>query len=90
MSLVITRNRSILAAALVIPFAGSIWLLFSRTSMSTSTFAALTALLVAIAAVGLNTWHNGRAAGSIGQVIHEADVAPATARKGGTGRAHRS
>jgi hypothetical protein len=87
MSLVITRNRSILAAALLIPFAGSIWLIFSRTSMSSSRFAAFVALFVAIAAVGLNTWHNGRAAGSIGQVIYEADVAPATARTEGTGHA---
>jgi len=75
MTLAVTRNRSILAAALLLPFAGSIWLLFTRSTMGSSTFAALAALFVALAAVGLNTWRNGRATGSIGQVIHETDVA---------------
>jgi hypothetical protein len=87
MSLAVTRNRRILGAALLLPFAGSLWLLFTGSTMSSSTFAALSALFVALAAVGLNTWRNGRATGSIGQVIHETDIAPVTARKGGTAHA---
>ena len=90
MSLAVTRTRTILGAALLLPFAGSVWLLFMGPTMSSSTFAALAALFVALAAVGLNTWRNGRATGSVGQVIHEADLAPATARHGGTAHAHRN
>ena len=87
MSLAITRNRSILGAALLLPFAASLWMLITGSTMSSSTFAALAALFVALAAVGLNTWRNGSATGSIGQVIHEADAAPATARKRGSAHA---
>jgi hypothetical protein len=74
MSLVPSRNRTIVAAALLVPCAGSIWLLLARESMSSSTFAAVAALVLGTAAVGLNTWRNGQSTGSIGQVIHEADV----------------
>ena len=73
MSLVPTTNRPILAAALLMPFAGFIWLLAARHSMSSSTFAALAALLLGTAAVGLNTWRNGQATGSVAQLIHETD-----------------
>lgn len=85
MRLITSRNRLILAAALFIPFAGSVWLLASRNAMAGSTFASLAALLIAVAAIGLNTWKNGQAAGSVGQLIYEADVAPATVSpRGGT------
>jgi hypothetical protein len=77
MSFVTTRNRSILAAALLLPFAGSMWLIFARSTMSSSTFAAAAAVLLGTAAIGLTTWKNGQAAMSIGQVIRKADVRPA-------------
>lgn len=42
-------------------------------ALSSSTFAALLALLLGTALVGFNTWRNGRATGSVGQLIHETD-----------------
>ena len=80
MSLVTNTNRTILAAALLVPFAGSIWLLAVRNAMSSSTFAALAALLLGTAAVGLNTWRNSQATGSVCQLIHETDGRNATTR----------
>ena len=56
MSLV-TTNRTILASALLVPFAGSVWLMFARPEMAASTFAALAALFVGAAAVGLHKWN---------------------------------
>ena len=56
MSLV-TTNRTILASALLVPFAGSVWLMFARPEMSASTFAALAALFVGAAAAGLHKWN---------------------------------
>ena len=56
MSLV-TTNRTILASALLVPFAGSVWLMAARPELGASTFAAFAALIVGAAAVGLNTWN---------------------------------
>ena len=53
----VTTNRTILAGALLVPFAGSVWLMFARPEMGASTFAALAALFVGAAAVGLKTWN---------------------------------
>ena len=55
---VVTTNRTILASALLIPFAGSVWLMFARPEMGASTFAALAALFVGAAGVGLSSWNN--------------------------------
>jgi hypothetical protein len=54
---VVTTNRTILAGALLVPFAGSVWLMFARPEMAASTFAALSALVIGAAAVGLNRWN---------------------------------
>ena len=80
MSLVVTRNRSILAAALLVPFAGSVSLIFAQSSMSPSTLAAATALVLGMASVALMSWRNGQATGSVGQLIHETETVPAMAR----------
>ena len=56
MSLV-TTNRSILASALLIPFGGSLWLMFARPEMGASSFAALAALILGAAALGLKRWN---------------------------------
>ena len=55
---VVTTNRTILAGALLVPFSGSVWLMFARPEMSASTFAALAALFVGAAAVGLHSWNS--------------------------------
>lgn len=54
---VVTTNRTVLAGALLAPFAGSVWLMFARPDMGASTFAALAALFVGAAAVGLHEWN---------------------------------
>ena len=56
MSLVST-NRTILAGALFVPFAGSVWLMFARPDVGATTFAAFAALVVGTAAAGLNLWN---------------------------------
>ena len=42
--------------------------------MSATTYVAASVLLITVVAITLNTLRNGQATGSIGQVIHEADV----------------
>ena len=54
---VVTTNRTILASALLIPFAGSVWLMFARPDMGATTFAALAALFMGAAGIGLSTWN---------------------------------
>lgn len=54
---VITTNRTILASALLIPFAGSVWLMFAQPEMGASTFAALAALFLGAAGIGLGAWN---------------------------------
>lgn len=56
MSLV-TTNRTILASALLVPFAASVWLMVARPELGASTFAAFAALIVGASAVGLHTWN---------------------------------
>ena len=75
MTVYAAKNRMILALALGLPCAASIWLLTVRSTMGLSTFAGLAALLIASAAVGLTTWRNGQATGSIGQLLHETERA---------------
>lgn len=53
----VTANRTILASALLVPFAGSVWLMVARPEMGASTFAAFAALIMGAAAVGLNRWN---------------------------------
>jgi hypothetical protein len=70
------QNRIIVAIALLLPSAVSLWLLTRSATAVTATDAGLVALLIATALIGLNTWKNGQPTGSIGQLIHETDVAP--------------
>jgi hypothetical protein len=71
----VAKSRPILALTLGLPCGASIWLLTVRGTMGPSTFAALAALLVAIAAVGLTTWRTGQTTGNIGQLLHETERA---------------
>ena len=71
----LTENRLTVTTAVAVPCAAAAWWLFLTASpavASTSVFVAL--MVVAVAFVGLNTWYNGQATGSLAQVIHEADT----------------
>jgi hypothetical protein len=54
---VVTANRTILAGALLVPFAGSVWLIFAGPETGSSAFAALSAVFIGAAALGLNKWN---------------------------------
>ena len=71
----LTENRLTVTTAVAVPCAAAAWWLFLTASpavASTSVFVAL--MVVAVAFVGLNTWYNGQATGSLAQVIYEADT----------------
>ena len=74
----VTENRLTIAAAVGVPCAAALWLLTSGTAAVPSTYLFVVLVAAAMAVVGLNTWNNGQAAGSLAQVIHEADITPAT------------
>lgn len=75
-----TQNRTTLAVAFLLPCAVSLGMMAMSGTMGTSTYAMLAALLTATAAIGLMTWKNGQATGSVGQLLHETDLTPLTAR----------
>lgn len=75
-----TRNRTTLAVAFLLPCAVSLGMMAMSGTMASSTYAMVAALLTATAAIGLTTWKNGQASGSMGQLLHETDLTPVTAR----------
>lgn len=70
------QNSIIVAIALLLPCAVSLWLLTRSGTTVPATTAGLAALLIATALIGFNTWNNGQPIGSVGQLIHETDVVP--------------
>jgi hypothetical protein len=71
-----------LAIALLPPFLISLWMMAVPETLSSSTYAMFAALLVALSAITLNTYRNGRAPGSLGQLLHATETAqPSPARK---------
>jgi len=77
-----TRStRFIVAFALLVPFAASLWIAAVPETMSASTFAVFAALITATASITLNTINSGRAAGSVGQLLQQAEAAPVPAAR---------
>ena len=75
----ITEDKLTLSAALAVPSAAAAWWLFIAASPAVaSTYAFIAVLVIALALVGLNSWHNGRPNESMSQVIHEANRTPDT------------
>lgn len=72
----ITQHRITLAAALVLPCIALLTVL--PVPGISSTYAMFAALLIATAAIGFNTWKNGQATGSLGQLIYETETTPLT------------
>ena len=74
----LAENRLTLTAALAVPFAAAAWWLFITAPAVASTYVFIALLGMALALVGLNSWHNGQPTGSMAQVIYEANRAPDT------------
>ena len=68
-------NRTLITLfiALVVPATLSLWRLAVPDLMSTSTYAALTALLIGVAIVTLNSARNAGPTGSLGQMLYETE-----------------
>ena len=75
-------NRITIVAAFVVPAAVAVWLWTAAAAAVPSTSAFIAVLLISAALVGLNTWKNGQATGSLAQVIHEADTRHGTPASG--------
>jgi hypothetical protein len=72
------QNKITVGVAVGMPFAIAVWLLTTVGAAVPSTYVFVATLVIAIGLVGLNTWNNGLATGSIAQVIHDVDVTPST------------
>jgi hypothetical protein len=65
------------ALAVALPCAAALWLLTTAASPVPSTYAFFAVLVASLAVVAMKTWNGGQPTGSMAQVIHTADVAPA-------------
>jgi hypothetical protein len=74
----LTQNRVTVAVALGVPFVLAVWLLTPVGAAVPSTYVFVVTLVIAMVLVGLITWDNGLATGSMAQVIHDVDVTPST------------
>jgi hypothetical protein len=74
------RTYLLIFVALAFPAVLSLWMLTVPGLMSTSTYAAVTALLISVMAVTLNSARNAGPTGSLGQLLYETDhpVRPVT------------
>lgn len=70
------RNRTTLAVALLLPVTTWLWLLAVPGAVGSSTYAMFAAIVIAMAVIGLTTWKNSQATGSMGQLLHETDLSP--------------
>jgi hypothetical protein len=74
----LTRNRVAAAGTVLVLALASLWLLAVPQMISRSTYAVCAALVLALGGVVLVTYRNGQASGSMGQLLHETDVASTT------------
>jgi hypothetical protein len=75
--LFVRENRLTIAVAGVLS-AATLWLWTSGAAAVPSTYVFIGLVAVAMALVGLNTWKNAQATGSMAQIIHDADTRPST------------
>ena len=59
-----------------------LWLASVPRLVSNSTFAVFAVLLISGVAVSYLMWRNAQAAGSVGQLLYETELAPSSARAG--------
>jgi hypothetical protein len=72
--MVVFSGRSNLALATTLGLSG-LWLGSVPRLVSNSTFAVFAVLLISGVAVSFITWRNAQATGSVGQLLHETEVA---------------
>ena len=68
------RTTSLLAIPLLGLLMVSIWLMLKPTFVTGSTYAVFAAVVIATAAVAINSWQNAQAPTSTSEVIHKAEV----------------
>ena len=73
-SLMSRRSVSVLVFIVALSLLGWLWTV--PTLLSPTTFAAVVVFLVGGAAIGLTTWRNAQATGSIAQLLHATEGAP--------------
>jgi protein-S-isoprenylcysteine O-methyltransferase Ste14 len=74
MTTLTARTTSLLAIPLLGLLMVSIWLMLKPTFVTGSTYAVFAAVVIATAAVAINSWQNAQAPTSTSEVIHEAEV----------------
>jgi hypothetical protein len=74
----VTQNRITIAVALWLPLAAMSWLLTQSSAAVAATFVAVAALTLATAVVALNTWKRSQPTRSVGQLIYEMEIVPAS------------
>jgi len=82
--MVVFSTRSNVAIGTALGLCG-LWLASVPRLVSNSTFALFAVLLIGGVSVGLITWRNAQASGSVGQLLHETEVAGSSARAASDG-----
>jgi hypothetical protein len=68
-------DNVVLGLALGLPCVTSLWLMiWAPGAITSSTYAVAATLLLATAAIVINTWRNAQATGSVGQLLFEVDT----------------
>jgi len=62
-----------------------LWLVSVPRLVSNSTFALFAVLLIGVVSVAFITWRNAQAPGSVGQLLHETEIAASSTRAGSDG-----
>jgi len=85
MTLFTHEGRLIVASAMLVPAMVSLWLMAVPGIVTPSTYATIAALMLALAAIVLNTYKSAQAPGSMGHVLYQTELATASSgRAAGT------
>jgi hypothetical protein len=75
-----------LALAMLPPCLIAVWMMAVPETVSSSTYAMFAALLLALAGITFNTYRNGRAPASVGQLLHATETAQSASTPPGANR----
>ena len=78
------RTQLTVFLALGVTAAMSIWVMAVPSVMSMSTYTALTALVLGVATVTLNSSRNAQSPGSLGELLYETEHPPRARRREGS------
>jgi hypothetical protein len=82
--MVVFSPRSTVAIGTTLGLCG-LWFASVPRLVSNSTFALFAVLLIGGVSVAFITWRNAQAAGSVGQLLHETEIAASSARAASDG-----